>query len=130
MTDGNGTLLADVNVADTDAAVAFAKVKGVYPDINKDALTKEGSNLADHASVRDILGTTKKLRARKTSDLYSELKQYVDSKEKLARKTKPDEPRSMEYWPLIKVVRIFTKAKALEMGTVIVDLVWFFFSFM
>jgi hypothetical protein len=28
----------------------------------------------------------------------------------------------MEFWPLIKVVRVFTKASALETGAVLVDL--------
>lgn len=31
-------------------------------------------------------------------------------------------PREMEYWPLIWVVRIFTKAAALATGAVLVDL--------
>jgi hypothetical protein len=50
--------------------------------------------------------------------MYRQLQNYVDSKEKTAATG-----QTMEYWPLIKVVRIYTKAAALSTGAVIVDLV-------
>lgn len=50
----------------------------------------------------------------------------VDSKEKSTetKKAKKDkaEPKQMEFWPLIKVVRIYTKADALSTGAIVVDL--------
>lgn len=48
----------------------------------------------------------------------------MDSKEKVTKKDKKDKSSAfeMEYWPLIKVVKIYTKAPALSTGAVIVDL--------
>jgi hypothetical protein len=46
---------------------------------------------------------------------YSKEKVTEDSKKK-------KEKKQMEFWPLIKVVRIYTKAEALSTGAVIVDL--------
>ncbi len=80
-------------------------------------------SFANERNVRGILGTVKKLNEESASRLYDRLQHYVDSKEKItgADHKKRDVP--MEYWPLIKVVRIYTKAAALSTGAVIVDLV-------
>ncbi|WES02015.1 hypothetical protein PX690_21310 [Bacillus velezensis] len=50
---------------------------------------------------------------------YKELQRYVDSKEKSTKEKgktseKKKEKKTMEFWPLIKVVRIFVKADALS----------------
>lgn len=71
--------------------------------------------LANEPFVRRVLGTVKSLQAKSTSSIYQQLQTYVDSKEKYTEKT-------VEFWPLIKVVRIFTKASALATGACIVDL--------
>ncbi|KXH59774.1 hypothetical protein CSAL01_06423 [Colletotrichum salicis] len=74
--------------------------------------------LASEPAVARVLGSVKKLRATTAKDLYASMQRNVDSKEKNPHKK--DVP--MEFWPLIKVVRIFTKANALSTGAVIVDL--------
>jgi hypothetical protein len=68
--------------------------------------------------VREVLGTVKTVERRQPDLFYTELQQYVDSREK----TTGDSTKKMEFWPLIKVVRIRTKADALSTGAVIVDL--------
>jgi hypothetical protein len=45
----------------------------------------------------------------------------VDSKEKSTNDNKK-QGREIEYWPLIKVVKIYTKSDALSTGAVVVDL--------
>ncbi|KAJ8108981.1 hypothetical protein ONZ43_g6263 [Nemania bipapillata] len=123
--DGSGQIARDATKADSDAGIAYAKVKAVYPQKTREMLaTASPKDLADEPAVRNILGTTKRLRETTAKRLYQGMQHYVDSKEKstgpIDQKKRVDIP--MEYWPLIKVVRIFTKAYALSTGAVIVDL--------
>jgi len=76
-------------------------------------------------AVKHVLGTTKKVEKAESSSLYRTLQLYVDSKEKSTetkKKKEKGEKKQMEFWPLIKVVRIYTKASALSTGAIIVDL--------
>lgn len=114
--DGSGEISRDCTNQDSDAGIAYAKIRAVYPKMTKEMITQATPEvLASQVAVRRVLGTVKKLRATAAADLYRLLQNYVDSKEK-------DIERHMEYWPLIKVVRIFTKASALASGACIVDL--------
>ena len=123
--DGNGQVSREATLGDSDAAVAYAKLKAVYPSKTREMLA-EGSpeSFADEPAVRGILSSVKKLNENSAQKLYEGLQHYVDSKEKA---TGTDHRKrvnvAMEYWPLIKVVRIYTKADALSTGAVIVDLV-------
>lgn len=72
------------------------------------------SAMVQEPVVLAVLGNTKQLRATSSPDLFNALQQYIDSKEKTSSK--------MEYWPLIKVVRVYCKASALSTGVVLVDL--------
>lgn len=69
-------------------------------------------------SVRQVLGTTKTFEKPRAELFYKELQLYVDSKEKSTRdkdkSNKEKVKKTMEFWPLIKVVRIYTKAEALS----------------
>lgn len=124
--DSNGQISREATNTDSDAGVAYAKVRAVYPQKTREMLAQANpENLANEPAVRDILGTTKLLKNATAKELYQRMQHYVDSKEK---STGPVDNRKrvgvpMEYWPLIKVVRIFTKAHALSTGAVIVDLV-------
>ncbi|KAK3294038.1 uncharacterized protein B0H64DRAFT_361274 [Chaetomium fimeti] len=114
--DGNGEISRECTNQDSDAGVAYAKIRAVYPKMTKEMITQATpEGLANQLVVRQVLGTVKKLRATTAASLYRQLQNYVDSKEK-------DTEKRMEYWPLIKVVRIFTKASALATGACIVDL--------
>ncbi|CAI6329371.1 unnamed protein product [Periconia digitata] len=127
----NGTLSAETKDPNSDAGVAWSKFKAVYPKIPKDALRDwTPEKLMGVKTVLDCLGTTKHVNSASPDRFYAGLQKYVDSKEKTGvqdRKGKKDKKDKLsspeiEYWPLIKEVRIYTKAKALETGAVVVDL--------
>lgn len=95
----------------------------VYPQLTKDEIAASSvDKLLKAASVQDVLGTTKKVEESKSENFYRRLQHYVDSKEKATGDANKKEKRVMEFWPLIKVVKIYTKAAALSTGAVIVDL--------
>lgn len=116
--DGNGQVSGDCNNADTEAGVAYAKIKSVYPQKTKKMIATSSPDLmAQEPAVRGVLGSVKSLTASDASTLFTGLQHYVDSNEKVT-----GQEVKMEYWPLIKVVRIFCKAAALATDAVIVDL--------
>ncbi|KAK3491869.1 hypothetical protein B0T13DRAFT_518836 [Neurospora crassa] len=114
--DGNGEVSRESSNEDSEAGIAYAKIKAVYPRLVKDTMPKHSPvELVNQPSVRNVLGTTRKLQATTAGGLYRQLQSYVDSKEK-------NTDKSIEYWPLIKVVRIYTKAPVLSTGVCLVDL--------
>jgi hypothetical protein len=110
--------------ADTEAGIAYSKIRAVYPQLTRDSIvTKKCTleNLAGEADVKELLGDVAKVSAP-TPDAFGELLlKYIDSKGKTLGCGK--DPEAMEYWPLIKVVKIFVKATILESGLVLVDMV-------
>lgn len=121
MTNDNGDLVRDANDPNTDAGVAWAKFSSVYPAWTRTMLSECTINrLLSDDNVSNVLGTTKMISDSSAAAFYNELQKFVDSKEKISKKGK--EVRQMEFWPLIKVVRIYTKAAALSTGCVLVDL--------
>jgi hypothetical protein len=130
----NGTISREAQDPNSDAGIAWAKFHSVYPSVAKNCIGEcTVSSLMSKSSVVDILGTTKKIRAIRPDRFYYELQRYVDSKEKVSKKANGKERDQnknrekkqsfeMEYWPLIKVVKIYTKSSALSTGAVIVDL--------
>ncbi|KAL1862591.1 hypothetical protein VTK73DRAFT_6744 [Phialemonium thermophilum] len=114
--DGNGLTSRELATSDGAAGAAYARLKAVYPTLTADTLrTSSPEELLRDESVSQILGTVKRLKATTSAQLYDTLQGYVDSKEK-------NSGGQMEVWPLIKVVRIYTKAPVLSSGLVIVDL--------
>ncbi|KAK1516838.1 uncharacterized protein CCOS01_12387 [Colletotrichum costaricense] len=100
---------------ESDAAKALAKVQAVYPSLSLEHLTSSTSaQLATHPSVNHLLGTTMTVKSGNTQDIREQLEPYVDSNDK--------DDETAAYWPLVKVVRIFTKARVLANGVTIVDL--------
>ncbi|KAJ4989063.1 tat pathway signal sequence [Stagonosporopsis vannaccii] len=122
----NGTLQREALDQSTDAGIAWAKFHAVHSKITRDELgdCTVARLMSDRAL--NVLGTTKKIDSPSAQRFYQELQKYVDSKEKVAKKDKGGKSDKstfdLEYWPLIKVVRIYTKAPALSTGAVIVDL--------
>lgn len=120
----NGTLQREAFDQNTDAGIAWAKFHSVHPKIARDELgdCTVARLISDRAL--NVLGTTRKINTSEPHRFYQELQKYVDSKEKVTKKDKKDKSSAfeMEYWPLIKVVKIYTKAPALSTGAVIVDL--------
>jgi uncharacterized protein YlxW (UPF0749 family) len=143
----NGKVCREASDLNTDAGIAWAKFHAVYPRISRDSLDRQTLTDLMAESELKVLGTTKTIEAAEPADFYRELQKYVDSRQKANRgkakkrkaytmeirkrrskkrehgqKTQKRSHRSMEFWPLIKVVKIYTKAQALSTGTVIVDL--------
>lgn len=116
--DGSGQVSNDCTNPETDAGLAYSKIKAVYPHKTKDMIANSTPDgLSREPAVRDVLGSVKRLKETNSEALFQGLQAYVDSKEKTAGSEK-----RMEFWPLIKVVRIYCKASALSTGAVVVDL--------
>ncbi|KAI1078414.1 hypothetical protein F5B20DRAFT_228531 [Whalleya microplaca] len=125
-----GAVTGDSTNRETDAGVAWAKIKAVYPNLTKERLVKtDARTLTNDPAVRKVLGTTKRIYSDNADTFYEGIEQFVDSKvnktvieESDDESEEDDKTRQMELWPLIKVVRINTKADVLSTGAVIVDL--------
>jgi ribosome biogenesis GTPase A len=123
--DSNGNVSREASNQDSEAGVAYAKIKAVYPKYTHEMLQKTtAEKLLKHPAVQKVLGGKKDIADSNPTVFYKHLQSYVDSKEKTTGvENKPAKPSmEMEYWPLIKVVRIYVKAAALSTGAVIVDL--------
>ncbi|KAI9653730.1 MAG: hypothetical protein M1821_006924 [Bathelium mastoideum] len=127
--DQGGKVSRESTQQDSEASIAYAKIKAVYPDKTKDELATIAQlgweRLLRDPPVRSVLGTTKGIEASACENFYARLQRYVDSQEKPTKAKSQEvrkEKKQMEYWPLIKVVRIFVKAPVLSTGAVIVDL--------
>jgi len=123
--DGNGNVSRDCVKEDTEAGVAYAKIRAVYPKMTKEEIAKSSVNgLVHQRDVVGLLGSSKTIKESDSVQFYKRLQHYVDSKEKSTGDEEKDKKRKrqMEYWPLIKVVRLYVKAPALSTGAVIVDL--------
>ena len=120
----NGAISRETADPNSDAGIAFAKCKAVYPKLTKDMLAESTvESLTKDQAALNCLGTTKTIRKSQPNAFYRELQRYVDSKEKATGKEKGEKKiAEMEHWPLIKVVKIYTKSPALSTGAVIVDL--------
>ncbi|KAF2443457.1 hypothetical protein P171DRAFT_495215 [Karstenula rhodostoma CBS 690.94] len=123
----DGTLTREASDPGTDAGIAWAKFHAVYPKIYKDKLANYTvEKLMEKSAVLNILGTTKHIHHSRADLFYIELQGFVDSKEKVIGKKDRDHQKQhknqMEFWPLIKVVRLYTKSEALSTGAVVVDL--------
>ncbi|KAK0126069.1 hypothetical protein ONS95_007689 [Cadophora gregata] len=128
--DGSGQISRECTNPESEAGVAYAKIKAVYPSWTKEELARSSvADLMKEECVKNVLGTIKKIEKSQPAYFYRALQSYVDSKEKSTEdkskkkdKKEKGEKKQMEFWPLIKVVRIYTKAEALSTGAVIVDL--------
>ncbi|KAH8716864.1 hypothetical protein GQ44DRAFT_624695 [Phaeosphaeriaceae sp. PMI808] len=124
-----GNVSREASDQNSDAGIAWAKFHSVYPKRSRDSLSDcTVDDLMAEKGVLDVLNTTKKINSAYPDRFYQSLQRYVDSKEKVTKqdkdKEKSKEKKSfgMEYWPLIKVVKIYVKAESLSTGAVIVDL--------
>lgn len=121
---GQALLGTDHMSPEGEAGIAYHKIRSVYPSLKSDEV-KNGNfsiqDLMEDPSVKDVLGTVRQIASSTGRELVDSLKLFIDSKEKLRGRKK--EPDPMEYWPLIKVVKIFVRSPVLESGLVLVDLV-------
>ncbi|THX38594.1 hypothetical protein D6D11_09018 [Aureobasidium pullulans] len=137
--DGGGNISREVSNPESQAGIAYAKIRAVYWRLTNDDLAASSiEKLMADRCVRGVLGTTKYLKERHCDTFYKGLQHYVDSREKAGVKNETDDEddsqsagdkkkkktrkREQEFWPLIKVVRLYVKADALLTGAVLVDL--------
>lgn len=120
----DGMISKEVYKEDSEAGVAYAKIRAVYPKLTKDELARSSvTKLMDYGNIRNILGGKRSIESQDSLMFYKKLQQFVDSKEKTEKKDKDKKTtREMEFWPLIKIVRIYVKHRSLSTGAVIVDL--------
>lgn len=109
--DGNGNLSPDCYNPDTDAGRAYSIIRAVFPTRAKERILRHASDpsaMVQEPGVHAVLGSVKRLRATSSSDLFTNLQQYIDSKEKDSEEKeskKKDskgkdskEKKKMEYW--------------------------------
>lgn len=124
LVDEDGKVVRDCGAPDSDAGIAYAKIKAVYPKKTKEDIGNSSIS-SMLKEVSHILGKTQKIQHDDSLLFYRQLQRYIDSQEKVTAKMTPEEkkkPREMEFWPLIKVVRIHCRSQALATGATIVDL--------
>ncbi|KAK1595312.1 uncharacterized protein LY79DRAFT_511153 [Colletotrichum navitas] len=129
--NANGGISSDVRNADSDAGIAYAVLKAVYPKHTDEQLRDtDPAVLANFIKVREVIGKTQIIEEEECGSFYSKIQSFVDSEEKRSKdgseiastaSTIPQE-ESMAFWPLIKVVRVFLKSEVLSTGVVLVDL--------
>ncbi|KAK7717579.1 hypothetical protein SLS64_003073 [Diaporthe eres] len=108
--------------ANVEAGIAYARIRAVYPDLTHSMIEQaKASDLAKREAVANVLGTTRKISCRNAQGLYKEIRSYLDSNDK-DTKGGPQEEKDMAYWPLIKVVKVYTRASVLKEGICLVDL--------
>ncbi|KAI0480512.1 hypothetical protein GGR56DRAFT_276587 [Xylariaceae sp. FL0804] len=124
MVSATGELSTEGNLKESDAGIAWAKVQAVYPHISKESLVQTNMDeLANHPTVLALLGTTKIVHHAFAEELRDEIRQYADSKQRhFVKDSQGASERRPQLWPLVKVVRIRTKADILSTGAVLVDL--------
>ncbi|KAE8314943.1 hypothetical protein BDV41DRAFT_563275 [Aspergillus transmontanensis] len=109
---------------DSNACIALNKIKAVYPSLEVENITNTPvEKLLEDPNVLNLLGSTLIFEENNPRIFSRELRSYIDSKGK-TRSSKNALQRGSDIglWPLIRVVRIYVKAKALSTGAVLVDL--------
>ncbi len=102
--------------------MAWAKIKAVYPKKTKEMIASSSAEmLVRDQSVRNILGSTRTIDETDPLRFYKRLQRFIDSEEKTTS-TEDKGPREMEFWPLIRVVKLYVKSPTLRSGVVLVDL--------
>ncbi|KAH8889321.1 hypothetical protein GQ53DRAFT_825631 [Thozetella sp. PMI_491] len=115
-------LSTDLASEDSEAGIAYAKLRAVYPELTKrDILDRsEKMDLATTPAVAAVLGTTHFFGAPTPGMFTKLMHKFIDSKETTSSRI--ESAATMELWPLIKVVKVYVKHPVLETGLVIVDL--------
>ncbi|KAI4286768.1 MAG: hypothetical protein L6R35_003976 [Caloplaca aegaea] len=130
LVDDDGNASTEAANLTTDAGVAWAKFKAVYPTLSKEDLAKTASveSLVGEKNVSRLLGQSCEIEDTNAATFYQRLQKLVDSKDrstgrKKGANTEPKQAaKEPAYWPLIKVVKIYVKSSALKTGLSLVDL--------
>ncbi len=101
----------------SDAGVGFAKLKAVYPGIDITTLSSmTRSQIVNDPNLVGVLGSSIKVYSASAKEFHKSINQYVDSSNKISRSGQ------LEFWPLVRLVKVFVKANILKQGLVLVDL--------
>lgn len=74
---------AEVSNQDSEAGVAYAKIRAVYFKKTREMLARSSiDSLMADKKVRSVLGTTRKIVSPDVKSFYEKLQQVIDSKEK------------------------------------------------
>ena len=109
--DSEGKVSRECANEDTEAGIAYAKIKAVYPQKTKEDIAKSSID-SMLREVSHVLHSSKKIEESDSLRFYKRLQHFVDSKEKTTgekNKEKKKERKEMEFWPLIRVVRLYGK---------------------
>ncbi|KAA8571370.1 hypothetical protein EYC84_001374 [Monilinia fructicola] len=115
----NATKGEDVSVrSGSEASTAFAKISAVWPGVT---LAKLKGMTSDELfqqvdGVSNILDCHLDIFDRKAKSFSQQINAYIDSN------NKQNSSKEISYWPLVRCVRIYTKAEILRHGLVLVDL--------
>lgn len=113
----NKQLCSTYRDANTEAGVAYAKIRAVYPDLTHEMLVKsKRRELAGRDAVQEVLGTTRKMTFRTAGQLYKALQKYLDSKEKHLRSKVKKDGSELTFWPLIKGKPIFSQESVTDLS--------------
>jgi GTPase SAR1 family protein len=100
----------------SEAGIAYAKISAVYPGSDvTELLDMSAEQLLEEQNLSTILGQKRYIKEATAKKFYSAIKVYIDS----SNKGSASQPA---YWPLVRCVKIFLKARLLENGLVLVDL--------
>ena len=97
--DDNGTVSRDCVIEKSDAGVAYAKIKAVYPKKTKEDFGK--CSIEDMLNdVSHVLGETRIINEGDSLFFYKKLQKFVDSKEKTTETKEKHNtlPKEMEFW--------------------------------
>ncbi|KAL8795596.1 MAG: hypothetical protein Q9182_007517 [Xanthomendoza sp. 2 TL-2023] len=120
--DGKGKISRDYSNEDSEAGVAYAKIKAVYPNKTKDDISCASTD-GMLQELSHILGTHRNIEATDSCKFQKSLQSYIDSQEMSTEdKDSTKQKHERELWPLIRVVRLYVKSPTLATGAVIVDL--------
>ncbi|KAI5858268.1 hypothetical protein GGS23DRAFT_586673 [Durotheca rogersii] len=123
LSDEQGRVSREYARADNNAEIAYAKLEAVYQQRTKQMIAQGSPEaFANETAVKSVLGSVEILKDVSAEGLSSRLQRYVDSQGRIIGSDNKGDTVPMEYWPLIKFVRVYTKADVLSTGAVLVDL--------
>ena len=98
--DGNGQVSRECANEDTDAGIAWQKIKAVYPRKTKEDIAKSSTE-ALLTEVSHVLGTTRDVKETDSLRFYKKLQRFLDSQEKATglkdKENKRKERKEMEF---------------------------------
>lgn len=104
--DESGRLVRDARSPESQAGIAYAKIRAVYHKHTEKMLSEATvESLMRVKQVNSILGTTRRINERLPDSFYRRLQHYVDSKEKGEEKLDKNgnkiglRKREFEFWP-------------------------------